>query len=75
MLVRRYDGTDDRVFAFDSVLEKWRHVPDVATFQAMGFYWCNVTAGGDSFFREFPIGPPFLKIDMPVRDDYPDCLT
>ena len=75
MLVRRYDGSDVRVFAFDSVLHQWRHVPDEATFQALGFYWCDVTAAGDGYFARYPIGPPFLTIAMQVRDDYPACRT
>ena len=45
MLVRRFsfDGTDDRIFTYDAGLGQWRHVPNEATFQALGFYWCDVT--------------------------------
>ena len=41
LLARRFDGGDDRIFGYDADLQQWRHVPDIPTFQALGFYWCK----------------------------------
>ena len=75
LLVRRFDGGDDRIFAFDAALGQWRHVPDIATFQALGFYWCNVTAADAGFFERLTAGSPYPASDIPERGDYPNCLT
>ena len=75
LLVRRFDGGDDRIFSYDAGLQQWRHVPDPATFQGMGFYWCNVTAADAGFFERISQGPPFPASDTPARDDYPECQT
>ena len=58
LLVRRFDGGDDRIFAYDAKLKRWRHVPDIPTFQALGFYWCNVTTADADFFARITQGPP-----------------
>lgn len=75
MLVRRFGGDDDRIFSYDAALRQWRHVPDIATFQALGFYWCNVTAADEEFFRRIPEGPAHAVAAVPERADYPNCLT
>lgn len=75
MLIHRFDGGDDRIFAFDANLRLWRHVPNVATFQDLGFYWCDVTAADDSFFERLHIGPPLPPTTKPARADYPSCHT
>ena len=75
LLVRRFDGGDDRIFAYDASLRQWRHVPGIATFQALGFYWCNVTVADAGFFDRLNPGPPYPASDTPARDDYPNCLT
>ncbi|MCY4114846.1 MAG: hypothetical protein OXG33_13055 [Chloroflexi bacterium] len=75
LLVRRFDGGDDRIFAYDAVLRQWRHVPDIPTFQALGFYWCNVTAADAAFFERITHGPAHPISATPARDDYPNCLT
>ena len=50
MLVRRFDGTDERIFVHrDGV---WEHVPDLATFVARGYRWQDVCAAGAEFWRE-----------------------
>ena len=36
MLARRFDGGDDRIFAYDATLQQWRHIPNWPTFQALG---------------------------------------
>lgn len=73
MLARRFNGVDLRIFAFDAKLGLWRHVPDIATFQHLGFYWCNVNAADPRFFERITIGPPFARSLEPARADYPSC--
>ena len=75
MLVRRFDGADDRIFAYDATIQQWRHIPDWPTFQALGFYWCDVTAADSGFFDRITEGPPYPATTAPARDDYPNCRT
>ena len=75
MLVRRFDGADDRIFAYDATIQQWRHIPDWPTFQALGFYWCDVTAADSSFFDRISIGPPYPATTTPAQDNYPNCRT
>ena len=72
-LVRRFDGGDDRIFSYAA--GQWRHVPDIPTFQALGFYWCEVTAADASFFERISMGPAHPASDVPARDGYPNCST
>lgn len=72
-LVRQFEGDDHRILAFDEGLGLWRHVPDPATFQALGFYWCNVTSADTEFFDRIRIGEPFPPSSVPERGDYPNC--
>ena len=72
-LVRRFDGGDDRIFSY--AMGQWRHVPDIATFQALGFYWCDVTAADASFFDRISMGAPYPASSTPARMDYPSCST
>ena len=73
MLTRRFDGGDDRIVAYDAEMGLWRHVPDLATFQALGFYWCNLTAADAGFFERITLGPPYPASDVPPRANYPAC--
>ena len=52
-----------------------RHVPDIPTLQALGFYWCNVTVADAAFFARISPGPPHSPSPTPARGDYPNCLT
>ena len=72
-LARRFDGTDDRVLAYDAGLEQWRHVPDLATFQAQEFYWCDVTGADALFFDRVNQGLPYPVSSAPAQADYPSC--
>ena len=74
-LVRRFDGGDDRIFAYDAGLRQWRHIPNEATFQALGFYWCDVTAADAAYFERITMGPPYPPSGVPARADYPVCST
>ena len=73
MLVRRFDGGDDRIFAYDAEIQQWRHIPNWPTFQALGFYWCNVTAADARFFDRITEGPPYPATTQPEQADYPNC--
>ena len=73
MLTRRFDGGDDRILAYDAELGQWRHVPDPGTFQARGYYWCNVTAADAGFFDRVTLGPPYPASGVLPRADYPVC--
>ncbi len=75
MLARRFDGADDRIIAYDAELQQWRHIPDWATFQAMGFFWCSVTAADAGFFERITIGSPYPSSSTPLLADYPNCQT
>ena len=74
-LMRHFDESDGRVFAYDAEMRRWRHVPDVATFQSMGFYWCDVTVAEAGFFEHAAIGPPYPTSNTPERADYPSCRS
>ena len=73
-LVRRFDGGDDRIFSYDG-MGGWRHVPDIPTFQALGLFWCDVTAADAGFFDRITIGSPHPATGMPAMSDYPNCST
>ena len=72
-LARRFDGEDVRIFAFDAGVGRWRHIPDYATFQALGFYWCNVGAADSTFFDRVAQGDPYTSVGVPERANYPNC--
>ena len=72
-LVRRFDGGDDRILSYDANLLQWRHVPDMATFQVLEFYWCDVTAADENFFDRIHIGIPHPATTVPARENYPSC--
>ena len=76
--VRSHDPADPRIFRWDGETHQWRHVPDPATFQALGLYWCDVTAADPDFFDRLPQamhGPSYPSSTEPVQADYPSCRT
>ena len=48
MLVRRFDGSDDRIFVYRD--GGWEHVPDLATFVARSYRWEDVCAADADFW-------------------------
>ena len=72
---RSFDEGDDRIFGYDAAFGQWRHVPDIATFQALGIYRCNVTAADGAFFKRITLGPPYPASQTLARGDYPNGLT
>ncbi len=74
--LRSIDPNDPRIFRWDGETHQWRHVPNPATFQALGLYWCDVTVADPEFFDRVPdalLGPPYPASTEPVRADYPTC--
>lgn len=53
----------------------WRHIPNLSTFRAEGFYWCDLTtANADFFDREgAPVGTPLAARVGPPDEGYPEC--
>ena len=75
-LVRYFAKEDDPIFAYDAELaQQWRRVPDEASFQALGFYKCDMTMADVEFFEQIEIGPAYPVSETPAREDYPHCRT
>ena len=74
-LVRYFAKEDDPIFAYDAELQQWRRVPDEASFQALGFYKCDMTMADVGFFEQIEIGPAYPVSETPAREDYPHCRT
>ena len=55
-LAQRFDGSEEQVWAYDAGTGHWWQVPDLATFQARGFYWVNVTAADADFVTRVTTG-------------------
>ena len=72
-VARRFDGGDERIFSYDYGMDFWRQVPDTATFQVLGFYWCDVTAADATFWERVTIGVPHPPTSLPEQADYPNC--
>ncbi len=72
-LVRHFAGVDRRIVVYDAGQRQWLHVPDAATFQALGFYWCDVTVAGSAFFERLPQWAPYPASSTPAQADYPHC--
>ena len=70
---RRPLGGDERIFSYDHGMGFWRQVPDEATFQVLGFYWCNVTAADSGFWERVRIGVAHPPTTLPAQEDYPVC--
>ncbi len=76
--IRFVDADDHRIFRWDSEVHQWRHVPEIATFQALGLYWCDVKAADPAFLERLPDalrGPAYPASETPARADYPNCRT
>lgn len=72
-VARRLDGEDERIFSYDHGMDFWRLVPDEATFQVLGFYWCHVTAADATFWERVAIGVAHPPTTLPAQADYPVC--
>ena len=54
-------------------MDFWRQVPDTATFQVLGFYWCHVTAADSHFWERVRSVWASRRRALPEQADYPDC--
>ena len=71
-LVRRFDpGGDGRIYVFRN--GAWRWIPDIPTFEAEGFFWCDVTAADSGFFRRATIGTALAASGTATDPNYPNC--
>ena len=71
-LVRRFDpGGDGRIYVFRN--GAWRWIPDIPTFEAEGFFWCDVTAADSGFFRRATIGSALPASGTAADPNYPNC--
>ncbi len=62
---------DDRIYVY--VGGEWRWIPDIPTFQAWGFYWCNITAADAGFFDRVMTGNPLPRSGTQDDPNYPVC--
>jgi hypothetical protein len=72
-LVRRFDGGDGAIYLFDAVTQTWRHIPDLATFQAQSLYWCDITSADAGMFGRMRTGAALPPVGGVARGDYPSC--
>ncbi|MDE2816326.1 MAG: hypothetical protein OXK81_06440 [Chloroflexota bacterium] len=71
-LARRFDaGSDGRIYVYRN--NAWHWIPDIPTFKAEGFYWCDVTAADVGFFRRANIGTALPRSGTADDPNYPDC--
>ena len=71
-LARRFDErSDGRIFVFRN--NAWHWIPDIPTFEAEGFYWCDVTAADVDFFSRANIGTPLPSSGTAKDPNYPNC--
>ena len=62
---------DDRIYVY--VGGEWRWIPDIPTFQAWSFYWCNITAADAGFFDRVTTGNPLPRSGTQDDANYPVC--
>ncbi len=51
----------------------WRHIPDIATFQARSFYWCDMTSADTGWRGRVRIGRPLQSSGTDEIAGYPNC--
>lgn len=71
-LARRFDDrSDGRIYVYRN--NAWHWIPDIPTFEANGFFWCDVTAADVGFFRRANIGAPLEQSGTAHNPNYPNC--
>ena len=73
MLVRSFVNGTGRIVSWAAALGQWRHVPNPATFQALQFFCCNVTAADSGFFNRIREGIGHQPTANGVQANYPSC--
>ena len=64
-------GMNGRIVSYSAGM--WRHVPNIATFQALGYRWCDVNAADGEFFSRISEGIGHAPTSQPVQANYPSC--
>ena len=64
-------GQNGRIVSFD--VGMWRHVPNIPTFQALGYRWCDVNAADAGFFSRIREGAAHPATSQPAQANYPSC--
>ena len=64
-------GQNGRIVSFD--VGMWRHVPNIPTFQALGYRWCDVNAADAGFFSRIREGVAHPATSQPAQANYPSC--
>ena len=64
-------GQNGRIVSYSMAM--WRHVPNIPTFQALGYRWCDVNAADAGFFSRISEGAAHPATSQAARADYPVC--
>lgn len=71
-LARRFDpGGDGDIYVYRN--NAWHWIPDIPTFEAEGFFWCDVTAADADFFNRAYIGRALPRSGTERDPNYPNC--
>ena len=63
-------GLDGRIVSYVGM---WRHIPNIATFQALGYRWCDVNIADAGFFGRISEGSAHPTTSQPEDPNYPSC--
>ena len=64
-------GMNGRIVSYD--VGMWRWVPNIPTFQALGYRWCDVNNADAGFFSRISEGTPHPVTSQPENPNYPVC--
>ena len=64
-------GQNGRIVSYSMAM--WRHVPNIPTFQALGYRWCDVNNADGGFFSRISEGSPHAATSQPADPNYPSC--
>ena len=64
-------GMDGRIVSYDAGM--WRHIPNIPTFQALGYRWCDVNNADAGFFGRISEGSAHPPTSQPENPNYPVC--
>ncbi len=64
-------GMNGRIVSYDAGM--WRHIPNIPTFQALGYRWCDVNNADAGFFGRISEGSAHPPTSQPENPNYPVC--
>jgi hypothetical protein len=64
-------GQNGRIVSY--AMSAWRHVPNIPTFQSLGYRWCDVNNADGGFFSRISEGSPHAATSQPADPNYPSC--